>query len=974
MSLDDPYSQINNPQPTKTEDENNPFFIDDKVLHRASEEALSVLEKIAPQFSPWHSEDRLAGAMSEALGWAVAGLAGKNAGLSEIVKGAVSDIGGQFPGKPGVNPVDGEMSLGEFERRHGKTPNREEPINPLGVPAPVMSVMDEILKVVGNATNARQEAAQAASRVDDLRLDVYRMLGTILEARAVWIKNKSIIAESAENSGELEAATVRFGKRLENVFAGASVVDLSQGDDMETQLFQLKAFCFSFGQHCRRVVEDHAGTPETVSAVEDLGVYLRRASDEIGKIIYAHKDIAQFVREDFRDLNPADGEFHPRGDQQRFDAAEWVSFRNAPVNGIFKDPTFRNFRKTYVKKRQTSYPKLAVDYGNKGPSERDNAEIAHEQIHTNFQTASPAPGVGDKVQYDPKVETPSITGSSGSDSLAGDTGGDDLSKGTCGPMDVSTFEQYKQKLGDRESGGDYAKVNTIGYLGKWQFGGPALVDAGYVKPGTSTRSLKMDDVWTGKDGINKQKDFLDNKDKVQDKLILQHTRRNYKILLDMGVLDKGDEVGKVAGYLMAAHLKGPGGARKLAQGIDNADAYGTKASEYFAMGKSLDGNPSNEATTAVAEAGGDSKLQRAAFVDSTTLPDGKMVSMPPSDTATVRYPYNRPKVYEAGHFKEYDSTPGNERIQERHRTGTGYEIDASGTLKTLVVKDNYTAVMGNDYILVHGHVNIIAKGDVGVKAGGSITLDSGQDLNLNVGGNVNWNVAGDVRENVHGSHNAMVHGDTAMQSGGFIKIGGDGDAQIEAGSVSLVARDGNVNLQATENLFAYALQTAHVLGKAKMLFTSKGNVVGSAGGSIGLGASSEIGMLSGGKTGIKAGSFVTDAGSTSIKSGSQIEVSPKVSHANHAEQADKAAIANPGSASVSKPGLAAATYSYPMKTENDNRQSSVSGETFDKSVKEFNAVKGKSQGHGNGSGSGWDGKGFKSDPAGKISDDGTMTA
>jgi len=52
------------------------------------------------------------------------------------------------------------------------------------------------------------------------------------------------------------------------------------------------------------------------------------------------------------------------------------------------------------------------------------------------------------------------------------------------------------------------------------------------------------------------------------------------------------------------------------------------------------------------------------------------------------YPNNHVYESEGGHLKEFDDTKDNERINERHTSGTGYEIGPDGTKVTKVVKDN----------------------------------------------------------------------------------------------------------------------------------------------------------------------------------------------------------------------------------------------------------------------------------------------
>ena len=44
---------------------------------------------------------------------------------------------------------------------------------------------------------------------------------------------------------------------------------------------------------------------------------------------------------------------------------------------------------------------------------------------------------------------------------------------------LKNHNKFLEDLGMRESSGDYKAVNQYGYLGKYQFGGAALIDLGY---------------------------------------------------------------------------------------------------------------------------------------------------------------------------------------------------------------------------------------------------------------------------------------------------------------------------------------------------------------------------------------------------------------------------------------------------------------------------------------------------------------
>lgn len=160
-----------------------------------------------------------------------------------------------------------------------------------------------------------------------------------------------------------------------------------------------------------------------------------------------------------------------------------------------------------------------------------------------------------------------------------------------GPIGILTAEEVRvlfANIAKSESNGNYRAVNTIGYSGKYQFGMAALEDAGYVKPGswaTYKRNIRLDkpEVWVGRDGINSQQDWL-NSPAIQEKVMYNNTLRNYKTLVRIGGIRKGDTPAQVAGVLKVAHLLGAGGAKNWRNGKGGADAYGTTGEKYYDQG------------------------------------------------------------------------------------------------------------------------------------------------------------------------------------------------------------------------------------------------------------------------------------------------------------------------------------------------------------------------------------------------------
>ena len=133
------------------------------------------------------------------------------------------------------------------------------------------------------------------------------------------------------------------------------------------------------------------------------------------------------------------------------------------------------------------------------------------------------------------------------------------------PFLGNSYLAFKEALAFKESQGDYNSVNTLGYLGKFQFG-------------VSTLELL---------GIYNPKDFLVNPP-LQEKAFLANTRRNKWVLRRdikrfVGKKINGTEVTE-SGILASAHLAGPGNVKRYlrsfgAEGF--TDAYGTGIPYYM---------------------------------------------------------------------------------------------------------------------------------------------------------------------------------------------------------------------------------------------------------------------------------------------------------------------------------------------------------------------------------------------------------
>lgn len=153
---------------------------------------------------------------------------------------------------------------------------------------------------------------------------------------------------------------------------------------------------------------------------------------------------------------------------------------------------------------------------------------------------------------------------------------------------TKTTQDFLDALGERESGGFYGAVNKFNYLGKYQMGEPAMVDAGYyVKP-----SQRYDNSWTGeftgKDGVYSMKQFLNN-EQAQENAQRSFKKKQWGYLKAtgadkyLGQLINGHEVTQ-SGLLAAAHLKGVQSVMNYLKSngkVVDRDAFGTGVEEYL---------------------------------------------------------------------------------------------------------------------------------------------------------------------------------------------------------------------------------------------------------------------------------------------------------------------------------------------------------------------------------------------------------
>ena len=146
------------------------------------------------------------------------------------------------------------------------------------------------------------------------------------------------------------------------------------------------------------------------------------------------------------------------------------------------------------------------------------------------------------------------------------------------------------------------------------------------------------------------------------------------------------------------------------------------------------------------------------------------------------YPYNNVFESESGHLMEYDDTLSNERIHQRHRTGTSYEIDSQGNKVEIIKGESYRLLSNKEQVQITGNSDITIDGRHKLYINKSNTLNNHYDIQIGAGASINIQVdSGDV--NIH-----TIQGRINMNAGGDynLKVGGNYTVEVAGNTLETI--------------------------------------------------------------------------------------------------------------------------------------------------------------------------------------------
>lgn len=132
-----------------------------------------------------------------------------------------------------------------------------------------------------------------------------------------------------------------------------------------------------------------------------------------------------------------------------------------------------------------------------------------------------------------------------------------------------------------------------------------------------------------------------------------------------------------------------------------------------------------------------------------------------STEPTSDYTQNQVKETASGHVIEYDDTYGRERIMLRHRTGSGVEMRADGSVIISSTKNSVKITAADEKVIVEGDGEVIYNGNLKMRVAGDFDMEVGGDFNVKVGGNVEKNIKGSYIKEVVENYEKRIVGNSA---------------------------------------------------------------------------------------------------------------------------------------------------------------------------------------------------------------------
>ena len=220
----------------------------------------------------------------------------------------------------------------------------------------------------------------------------------------------------------------------------------------------------------------------------------------------------------------------------------------------------------------------------------------------------------------------------------------------------------------------------------------------------------------------------------------------------------------------------------------------------------------------------------------------------PATPYAAKYPYNKVFAGESGHALEIDDTPGFERLNIAHKSGTFTETGPDGTQVnkimgngySIIEKDGFVLIEGNANVHIAGQCNVFIMNDTALTMHGKVSLDIHNDVNVNIGGSLGLSVQdgiylrneGDISVKNEGKVDAEITGAVTTKTTGKYNLTTDAglnltskvNTHIKSGGSFFNHSTGNMNLCTDAEILAKSTGDINLKTAAMINQESTGNV------------------------------------------------------------------------------------------------------------------------------------------------------
>ena len=197
------------------------------------------------------------------------------------------------------------------------------------------------------------------------------------------------------------------------------------------------------------------------------------------------------------------------------------------------------------------------------------------------------------------------------------------------------------------------------------------------------------------------------------------------------------------------------------------------------------------------------------------------------------YPNNQVKETASGHIIEYDDTPNAQRVMIRHRTGSGVEMRADGTVIYSSTKNTVRVTAEDEKVIVDGDGELHYNGNLKLKVAGDFDIEVGGDFNIKTDGDLEQTVKRGFIQEIAGNQEIEIVGSKTEQIAGTKSevILGDRFETIKGNVTQIVGSNvtqtyGDTLILTAENEITLSTRSANIASSSLLVAGDSGTIGG----------------------------------------------------------------------------------------------------------------------------------------------------